>query len=167
MLDRRPSHLNDKVAFTYAPPTYNADGVLVHDLHRIGGPIDASGGWADAGDYVKFVQTTSYVVDVMLAGVRDQPALVGPDSGADFTAEARFGLDWLQKMWDDKTRTLYYQVGIGDGNDTILGDHDTWRLPEVDDTAGGTDRAFRYVRHRPVLRAGPPGRRSARTSPAG
>ena len=157
VLDRQPSHLNDRKAFIYAPPTYNADGVLVRDLHRLGGPIDVSGGWADAGDYVKFVQTTSYVVDTMLIGARDQPSYVGPDSAADFTEEARFGLDWLQKMWDDRTRTLYYQVGIGDGNDTILGDHDTWRLPEVDDTAGGTGPAEKYIRHRPAFRAGAPG----------
>lgn len=157
VMNREPSHLNDTVALTYAAPIYNGDGILVKDLHRVGGPIDASGGWADAGDYVKFVQTTSYVVDVMLAGIRDQPSLAGPDSGADFTAEARFGLDWLQKMWDDKTRTLYYQVGIGDGNDTILGDHDLWRLPEVDDTVQGADPAAKYLRHRPVFRAGVPG----------
>ena len=157
VLDREPAHLHDKAASVYAPPVYDADGVLVHDLRRLGGPVDASGGWADAGDYVKFVQTTSYVVDVMLAGVRDRPDLVGPGSRADFTGEARFGLDWLLKMWNDRTRTLYYQVGIGDGNDTILGDHDSWRLPQADDTLGGTDRALRYVRHRPVFRAGPPG----------
>ena len=157
VLDRRPSHLNDAAARVYAPPVYDADGILVHDLKRLGGPIDVSGGWADAGDYVKFVQTTSYVVDVMLTGIRDRPELVGPGSTADFTGEARFGVDWLLKMWDDRTRTLYYQVGSGDGNDDILGDHDSWRLPQDDDTIGGTDPAYRYVRHRPVFRAGPPG----------
>ncbi|WP_410668823.1 glycoside hydrolase family 9 protein [Amycolatopsis sp. cmx-4-68] len=29
--------------------------------------------------------------------------------------EVRFGLDWLDKMWDGRTRTLYAQVGIGTG----------------------------------------------------
>ena len=93
------------------------------------------------------------------AGRHPRPARrsSAPGSKADFTAEARFGVDWLLRMWDDRTRTLYYQVGIGDGNDDILGDHDSWRLPQVDDTIGGTDPAYRYVRHRPVLRAGPPG----------
>ena len=52
-------------------------------------------------------------------------------AGADFTAEARFGAQWLLRMWDDRTRTLYYQVGIGDGNDAIVGDHDIWRLPQA------------------------------------
>ena len=60
-------------------------------------------------------------------------------------------------MWDDPTRTLYYQVGIGEGNAKTAGDHDIWRLPQADDTYGGTDPHFRYIRNRPVFRAGPPG----------
>ena len=76
--------------------------------------------------------------------------------GSNFTAEARFGLDWLLRMWDDRTRTLYYQVGIGTGNHSFVGDHDIWRLPQADDTYGGQNPAYRYIRHRPVFRAGPP-----------
>jgi hypothetical protein len=45
------------------------------------------------------------------------PVLLAPSIlSADFAAEGRFGADWLQRMWDDTTRTLAYQVGIGDGN---------------------------------------------------
>ena len=77
--------------------------------------------------------------------------------GHTFAAEAAFGVRWLLRMWDDRTRTLYYQVGIGEGNDQTLGDHDIWRLPQADDTYGGTGRATRYIRHRPVFRAGPAG----------
>ena len=60
-------------------------------------------------------------------------------------------------MWDDRTRTLYFQVGIGSGNGHTVADHDVWRLPQDDDTIGGTDPAYRYLRNRPVFRAGPPG----------
>ena len=60
-------------------------------------------------------------------------------------------------MWDDSTRTFYYQVGIGTGNAKTVGDHDIWRLPQADDTFGGTDPLYRYIRNRPVFRAGPPG----------
>ncbi|HXJ66295.1 MAG TPA: glycoside hydrolase family 9 protein [Actinomycetota bacterium] len=155
-----PAHLNDANAMTYLTPHTNGDGVFRGDLHPLGRRIDASGGWWDAGDYPKFVQTTSYTVDLLLAGVRDFPRSMGRGAdGSNFTDEARFGLDWLLRMWDDPTRTLYYQVGIGEGNDHIAGDHDIWRLPQADDTYGGTDPTFRYIRHRPVFRAGPPGSR--------
>jgi len=60
-------------------------------------------------------------------------------------------------MWDDTTQTLYYQVGIGTGNAKTLGDHDIWRLPQADDTYQGTNSVYRYIRNRPVFRAGPPG----------
>ncbi len=60
-------------------------------------------------------------------------------------------------MWDDTTRTLYIEVGIAEGNRKIVGDHDIWRLPQADDTFGGSDPTTRYIRDRPVFRAGPPG----------
>ncbi|MFI5042879.1 MAG: glycoside hydrolase family 9 protein, partial [Acidimicrobiales bacterium] len=149
---------NDSHAMTYLPPKYDQNDTLLADLAPLGATIDASGGWWDAGDYPKFVQTTSYTVAMLLVGVRDFPSLLGPGSnGADFTAEARFGTDWLLKMWDDSTSTLYYQVGITSGNDAVTADHDVWRLAGVDDTFGGSDPATRYIRNRPVFRAGPPG----------
>jgi endoglucanase len=148
------SHLNDRDAMTYLTPKTNDDGNFKGDLAPLGIRIDASGGWADAGDYPKFVETTSYTVDMLLAGVRDFPAQMGG-----FAAEGRFGVDWLGRMWDDSTRTLYYQVGIGSGNSKIVADHDIWRLPQADDSWGGSDPRFRYIRNRPVFRAAPPGSR--------
>ncbi len=153
-----PGHLNDSSASTYLTPSVNSEGEFKGELSSLGGTIDASGGWWDAGDYLKFVQTTSYAVDLQLIGVRDFPAEMGSGSArSNFTAEARFGLEWLMRMWDDSSGTLYYQVGIGAGNANTVGDHDIWRLPQEDDTYGGTDPRFRFIRHRPVFRAGPPG----------
>jgi endoglucanase len=153
-----PGHLNDQNAMTYLTPNANSSGHFKGDLSPLGGTINAAGGWWDAGDYLKFVQTTSYTVDLLLAGVRDFPSQMGPGSAtSDFTAEAKFGADWLLRMWDDSTQTLYYQVGIGEGNSATVGDHDIWRLPQADDTFGGTDPLYRYIRNRPVFRAGPPG----------
>jgi len=151
-----PAHLNDQNAMTYLTPRHNSSGAFSGDLTPLGIRRDASGGWFDAGDYVKFLQTTSYTVAMQLSGLRDFPAYLA--SGAsDLSGEARHGTDWLRKMWDDETRTLYYQVGIGSGNAKTRGDHDIWRLPQDDDTWGGTDPVFRYIRNRPVFRAGPPG----------
>ncbi|HJX08100.1 MAG TPA: glycoside hydrolase family 9 protein, partial [Actinomycetota bacterium] len=153
-----PAHLNDQTAKTYTTPHVNQSGHFKGDLNPIGTTIDASGGWFDAGDYLKAVETESYTTDMLLAGVRDFPTRMGAGSASsDFTAEARFGVEWLLKMWDDKTGTLFYQVGIGNGNAKTVSDHDIWRLPQADDTYGGTDPNYRYIRRRPVFRAGAAG----------
>ena len=150
-----PSHLHDENAKVYLTPNIDQNDTLVGDLTPTGGTINAAGGWWDAGDYLKFVQTHSYTVALMLTGVRDFPLQMGAASASsDFTAEARFGLNWLLKMWDDQSQTLYYQVGIGTGNNNIVSDHDIWRLPQEDDSYGGADPAFRYIRRRPVFVAG-------------
>jgi len=153
-----PGHLNDQNAMTYLTPSVNPSGRFSGDLTPLGARIDGSGGWWDAGDYIKGVQTLGYTTDLLLAGVRDFPGQMGAGAPtSDFTAEARFGTDWLLRMWDDTTRTFHYQVGIGTGNGSTVGDHDIWRLPQADDTFGGTDPLYRYIRNRPVFRAGPAG----------
>ena len=138
-----PGHLNDEHAMTYLTPKVDGDGIFEGDLTPLGKRIDASGGWWDAGDYLKFLHATSYTETILAAGVRDFPGRMGAGAGAgNFTGEVRFGAEWLLRMWDDRTRTLYYQVGIGSGNDDTIGDHDIWRLPQDDDT---------YGRHRPAV----------------
>ena len=93
---------------TYLTPHANQTGHFKGDLTPLGLRIDASGGWWDAGDYLKFVQTASYTTAVLLTGVRDFPAEMGSASPtSNFTAEARFGTDWLLRMWDDSPQTLY------------------------------------------------------------
>ena len=153
-----PGHLNDASAMTYLTPSVNSSGRFSGDLSPLGVTIDGSGGWWDAGDYLKFVETTSYTVDMLQLGVRDFPNQMGSGStSSNFTAEVKFGLDFLQRMWDDSSKTLYYQVGIGSGNAKTIGDHDIWRLPQDDDTYGGTNSLYRYIRNRPVFRAYPAG----------
>jgi len=154
VLDRQPSHLTDEQAYIYNTPTYS-DDTLQGSLTKVGGPIDVSGGWFDAGDYVKFVETASYTDAVMLLAARQYPTL---NTGSyTFSSESLYGLDWLEKMWDNTNKILYYQVGIGDGNgDSILGDHDYWRLPQADDqmSVKAGDPGY-YVKYRPVFRIGP------------
>src|SRR5215831_9578452 len=146
-------HVNDQTASVYLTPNVNKNGRFSGDLTLASPtPIDASGGWWDAGDYLKFVETTSYTVDLMLAGVRDFPNQMGSGSASsNFTAEARFGNDWLLKMWDETSKTFYYQVGIGDGNAQTVSDHDIWRLPQADDTYQSCTAQYRYICHRPVF----------------
>ena len=60
-----PAHLNDEHAMTYSTPKMNGNGDFSGDLDPLGTTMDASGGWWDAGDYLKFVETTSYVVALL------------------------------------------------------------------------------------------------------
>ena len=155
-----PGHLNDAEAAVYNAPSFDSNDNIIGSLVPTGGTINGEGGWWDAGDYLKFVQTHSYVVALMLIGVRDFPRQMGRESTtSDFTREAEFGLRWLHRMWDDDSRTLYYQVGIGTDFEDFgyLSDHDIWRLPQVDDTYAGDDPTYQYIRHRPAFEAGPPG----------
>ena len=161
-LRRAPAHLNDQKAKVYYTPQFGGrEGSRIKgDLTPTGAVIDASGGWWDAGDYLKFVETSSYVVALMLIGVRDFPNQMGAGSPtSNFTNEARFGLDWLQRMWDDNSKTLYYQVGIGSWNWHYENDHGIWRLPQEDDTYHRNDSKYRYIRNRPVFVAAPAGSR--------
>jgi endoglucanase len=153
-LGLRPSHLHDRHAAVYAVPDYRGER-LQGDLKKVGGQIDAEGGWFDAGDYVKFVGTTAFAAGAMLTVLRDHQSLFAGPGHPKLGAEAHRGIAWLLKMWNDRRRVLHYQVGIGSGNAQILGDHDVWRLPQKDD--GMTQHARRYLAHRPVFRIGPPG----------
>ncbi len=155
VLNRKASHLNDQNAKAYTQPSYSTDGndTLLSDLTATGLTRDVSGGWFDAGDYIKFVYTAAYVDGLMFFGNRERAS-----SASAFLGESRFGMDWLLKMWDGSTRTLYYQVGIGSGNSNIVADHDLWRLPEADDGIALTSSPNnKYIKNRPVLRAGAPG----------
>ncbi len=159
-----PGHLNDESATVYFTPKFDQND-NAGSLAPTGAVIDASGGWWDAGDYMKFVETHSYTVAMMLIGVRDFPREMGAQSkNADFTSEARFGLDWLQKMWQDDTLTLHYQVAVSSGGNLYLGDHDIWRLPQADDNYQSCVAPYKYICHRPVFQ-NPAGGSGASISP--
>jgi endoglucanase len=146
-----PGHLNDETAKAYFNPTFNRKD-NAGPLTPTGVVLDASGGWWDAGDYMKFVETHTYTVAMMLVGVRDFPGQMGAgSSGSNFTAEAKFGLDWLQKMWVDSTQTLYYQVAVASGGNKYAGDHDIWRLPQADDNYQSCASLYEFICHRPVF----------------
>ena len=87
------------------PATHSGDGVAVRDAHR--GPVDVDagpavnveGGWHDAGDYVKFLGTTAFVVAVDLLALRDHPAGLGAER-ARLATELSWGADWIERMTD-------------------------------------------------------------------
>jgi glycosyl hydrolase family 9/cellulase-like Ig domain-containing protein len=152
---RDTAHRNDAHATLYADPTYDgpdSDVIRGRALKRIGGPVDATDGWVDAGDFIKFTHTTAYASALLLIARRELGAAAPPQ----LEPEARFGLAWLDKAWQDDG-TMLLQVGIGSGNTagTFNGDHDVWRLPQKDDGLKGARN--RYLRDRPVFRANAPG----------
>ncbi|WP_019069795.1 glycoside hydrolase family 9 protein [Streptomyces hokutonensis] len=154
VLRHGPSHLADEHATVYADPHYDEAGeeLLDERLTPTGVTVDASGGWFDAGDFLKFTGTTSYSTAELLLAERDLPAMPA------LSAEADHGLEWLDRMWDGDSGTLYAQVGIGAGNDNVRTDHDVWRLPEADDRLDVSPGDPDYtIKHRPVFRANAPG----------
>jgi len=206
-------HLKDESAHVYKTPPLDSNDFIDNvppapPLISATLPnIDASGGWWDAGDYLKYVETTSYTAALMQIGIRDFPNQMGAHapanpptppgavsyagssgpgapSSSDFTDEARFGIDWLLKMWDDRTRTLYYQVDnsqdwdyYGEGNPSsatgicggtyatpycLITEYDIWTLPQAADRykeAGDPEpcdpHTTFFICHRPVFPAGP------------
>jgi endoglucanase len=156
-LHRKPSHLNDARASVYEWPTFDpdTDEITSGPPAKTGAVADVSGGWFDAGDYVKFTHTAAFADVVLLAAQRD----LGRSAPASLAAEGRYGTDWLNKMWDPTTKTLHLQVGTGNGtaDGSLLGDHDLWRLPQADES--DTDPAdVLAASHRPVFDAAPAGK---------
>ena len=134
-----PGHLKDANATLYQTPPLDDNDYInnvppAKPLTPVNLPnMNAAGGWWDAGDYEKYVETVTYTTALMEIGVRNFPQQMGPGApvnppappnslsyagasgtgapqSSDFTAEAGFGIDWLLKMWDDSTQTLAYQV---------------------------------------------------------
>jgi hypothetical protein len=157
VLHRKPSHLHDAHATVYKTPRFDPDSDEITDpgLTKIGGPVNVSGGWFDAGDYIKFTHTTAFADVVLLSAARE----LGRSAPSSLVREGQYGLDWLKKMWRPGTKTLYLQVGTGNGTSSgsFFGDHDLWRLPQADDhNSAPKDRIA--AAHRPVFEAAAPGK---------
>jgi endoglucanase len=161
VLDRQPANLTDERASVYADPSYDSNDNLLGTLKKIGGPVNVSGGWFDAGGgYEKFAYTASYADALMLIAARDYPGAY-----PDLRQEAAFGLQWITELWNPVLKVLYAQVGIGNGNasNTIQGDYNFWFLPQQEDRldvspGGNPGPTAYYVKYRPVFEAAPPGK---------
>lgn len=90
--------------------------------------IDVTGGWHDAGDYTKFLNTTAFTTYLLLFAYDFDPVKFGFDNNsngvADILEEAKVGLDWLIRSAHD----FKFITQVQDEDDQNVG----WRLPEDD-----------------------------------
>jgi endoglucanase len=162
VLSREPANLTDEKADVYATPRYDDNDNLLGTLKKVGGPVNVSGGWFDAGGgYEKFGYTASYTDALMLIAARDNPGAYPT-----LKPEADYGLQWIAKLWNPNQKVLYLQVGIGNGNasNTIQGDYNFWFLPQREDLldvakGGNPGPTAYYVKYRPVFEAAAPGQK--------
>ena len=125
-------------------PVYNAavhtkDGIVVDHPTRAGEYVSASGGWADASDYLQYVTTSATATFQLLQAYRDHPRAFGDEYQADgrpgangvpdVLDEARHGLAWLLKMFPDDSLMLNQ---LGDDRDHMFFD-----LPQNDSSDYG------------------------------
>ncbi len=162
VLSRKPANLTDAKAYLYTAPVYDDNDNLVGGLKKVGGPVNVSGGWFDAGGgYEKFGYTASYTDALMLIAARDDRTAYPT-----LKPEAEFGLQWMTKLWNPNQKVLYMQVGLGNGNasNTIQGDYNFWFLPQQEDLldvakGGNPGPSAYYVKYRPVIEAAAPGQK--------
>lgn len=115
---------------------HQADGRTAYGPATNGTPLDATGGWHDAGDLLKYLLTSGNATAQMLLAYTLNPrspnfadhadALGNPRTNGvpDLLDEARWGLDWMLKLHPAPDQ-LYHQVA----DDR---DHAGWRLPPDD-----------------------------------
>ena len=91
--------------------------------------IDVTGGWHDAGDYLKFVSTTAYTTYMMIFSYEFDKNKFGFDNDGnsvpDILEEAKIGLDWL-------LRCNYQQDSLISRVQDLRDHSQKWRLPEDD-----------------------------------
>lgn len=90
---------------------------------------DVTGGWHDAGDYIKFFNTTAFSTYMLLFSYEFDPLKFGFDTNGnkvpDILEEAKIGLDWLLRS---RLAGNSFIIQVQD-----LRDHEQgWRLPEDD-----------------------------------
>lgn len=99
---------------------HQADGRTVFGPVTNGTPLDARGGWHDAGDLLKYLLTSGNATAQMLLAQELSPRIAS--YAMPLADEAHWGLEWMLKLHPAKDQ-LYHQVA----DDR---DHAGWRLPQ-------------------------------------
>lgn len=95
------------------------DGIIVDHPSKTGQHIDVRGGWHDAADYLQYVTTSANATYQMLFAYAANPSAYGDKYDAmgkkgsngvpDILDEAKWGLDWLDRMNPDSAE-MYNQI---------------------------------------------------------
>ncbi len=114
---------------THDKTVHTKDGIIVDHPTRAGEYLPATGGWADASDYLQYVTTSATATYQLLQAWRDNPKAFGDAHQADGRAgvngvpdvldEARHGLTWLLLMFPDDSLMLNQ---LGDDRDHMFFD---------------------------------------------
>lgn len=110
----RPCHLNDATKIIGGP--------------NAGMKIDCAGGWHDAADYLKYLNTTSAAVYFLLLAAEadlNHGRNISESSMERLFAEIKIGVDWLLKLHYAENRLI---IQVQDDRDHKVG----WRMPEND-----------------------------------
>lgn len=118
---------------------HTRDGYIIYHPARDSSFIDVVGGWHDASDYLQYVTTTATAIYQMLFAYTQHPSvfddrfdaagLPGSNGIPDILDEAKWGLDWLSKMYPEP-ELMFNQ--IADDRD-----HLGFRLPTQDPVSYG------------------------------
>jgi len=118
------------------------DGFIVDNPEMDSTHIDVTGGWHDASDYLQYVTTSANATYQMLFAYQQNPGSFidefdksgnpGANGIADILDEAKWGLDWLDKM-NPEYGIMFNQ--IADDRD-----HTKFTLPTLDSVSYGKGR---------------------------
>lgn len=109
-LQRSGVEIEDRETGMSRPPSHIHDGLIFRadKVNKKNAWIDVNGGWYDAGDFGKYVATTTITVAHLLEAYRQAPQLLSsaafqPEALQNETLpyvlqEASVGLNWLEKM---------------------------------------------------------------------
>ena len=113
---------------------YMHDICHLYDIYKIVGDnsvksADLTGGWHDAGDYIKFLGTTAYTTYMLMFAYEFDKSKFEFDNNKngvpDVLEEARVGIDWLLRCNYSKYKLI---TQVQDLSDHSVG----WRMPEND-----------------------------------
>lgn len=114
-LQRCGSELSSEHAGDFAHDACHTKEATIHGSSE---KKDVSGGWHDAGDYGRYVVPGAKAVADILLAYEDYSNVFSDDAGIpesgnsvpDILDEARYELEWMLKMQDEKSGGVYHKV---------------------------------------------------------